>query len=126
MVSAGAIPTIAAYALIPALRLFVTPGKLKLAKWNNGRFSKPFCWIAMFWNLFILTTLISPYYFPVTADTFNYAPVIFGAVTIFGIVSYVVIPKEKWLKQEKINEIRENEAYERGAGAAGIAGAKKD
>ena len=27
---------------------------------------------------------------------------IFGAVTIFGIVSYFVIPEEKWLPREKI------------------------
>lgn len=115
MVSAGAIPTIAAYALIPFLRLFVTPGKLKTAKWNNGRFSTPFMWIAMIWNLFLLATLISPYYFPVTADTFNFAPVIFGAVTIFAFIAYAVFPEEKWLPQQKIREIRENEAYKRSA-----------
>lgn len=113
VISAGAIPTIAAYALIPALRLFVTPGELKTARWSNGRFSTPFLWISMFWNLFLLTTLISPYYFPVTADTFNYAPVIFGAVTIMGFVSWLVIPEERWLTMNKIREIRANEAYQR-------------
>jgi amino acid transporter len=50
LISAGAIPTIAAYALIAALRLFVTPGQLKFAKWSNGIFSKPFLWIALVWN----------------------------------------------------------------------------
>jgi amino acid transporter len=113
VVSAGAMPTIAAYALIPALRLFVTPGELKMAKWSNGRFSKPFCWIAMIWNLFLLATVISPYYFPVTADTFNYAPVIFGAVTLMGIAAYFVTPEEKWLPQRKIIEIADNEGWAR-------------
>lgn len=113
LVSAGAMPTIAAYALIPALRLFVTPGKFKTAKWSNGRFSKPFCWIAMLWNLFILSTVISPYYFPVTADTFNYAPIIFAAVTLMGIAAYFIVPEDKWLPQRKIMEIQENEGWER-------------
>lgn len=111
LISAGAIPTIAAYALIPALRLFVTPGELKTAKWSNGRLSTPFLWISMFWNLFLMATLISPYYFPVTADTFNFAPVILGAVTIFAFVAYWVIPEEKWLSGKKIQEIRDNEAF---------------
>lgn len=113
-------PTIAAYALIPALRIFVTPGKLKMAKWSNGRFSKPFCWIAMIWNLFILTTVISPYYFPVTADTFNYAPVIFAAVTLMGIAAYFIVPEERWLPQRKIIEIKENEGWERNANRTAV------
>lgn len=50
LVSAGAIPTIAAYSLIPALRLIFTPHAFKDARWSNGRFSKPFCYIAIFWN----------------------------------------------------------------------------
>lgn len=116
LVSAGAMPTIAAYALIPALRLFVTPGKLKTAKWSCGRFSTPFLWIAMIWNTFLLTTLISPYYFPVTVDTFNFAPVIFGAVTIFGVIAYFVVPEEKWLSRRKLREIQQNEAWGRDNG----------
>jgi hypothetical protein len=113
VISAGGLPTIAAYAFIPALRLFVTPGQLKHAKWSLGRLSTPFLWISMIWNLFILTTLISPYYFPVTADSFNFAPVIFGAVTIFALVAWWVIPEDRWLSAKKIKEIRDNEAYQR-------------
>jgi len=116
VVSAGGMPTIAAYAFIPALRLFVTPGKLKTAKWNNGRFSTPFLWISFVWNLFVLTTLISPYYFPVSADTFNYAPVIFGGVTIFALCAYWTVPQDRWLSQQKIKEIRDNEAWDRAQG----------
>jgi len=120
LVSAGAMPTIAAYALIPFLRLFVTPGELKTAKWSNGRFSTPFLWISLIWNTFLLTTLISPYYFPVTADTFNYAPVIFGAVTIFGFVAYLTFPEEKWLSNRQIQMVKDNEAYSKKANRVGI------
>lgn len=50
LVSGGAIPTIAAYALIPALRLIFTPNRIRTGKWSNGRLSKPFCYIAIVWN----------------------------------------------------------------------------
>lgn len=116
LVSAGALPTIAAYALIPALRIFVTPGQLKNPRWSLGRLSVPFQWIAMIWNTFLLTTYVSPYYFPVTADTFNYAPVIFGGVTIFGLVAYLVIPEERWLSRRQLKIIQANESWERDAG----------
>lgn len=111
VVSCGAMPTIAAYALIPFLRLFVTPGQLKKARWSNGHFSKSFLWISMIWNTFLLSTLISPYYFPVTAATFNFAPVVFVAVTCFAFVAWFLIPEHKWLSGRKIKEIKDNEAY---------------
>ena len=47
LVSAGAIPTIAAYALIPALKLTFTNGQMTGARWSLGKLSKPFCWIAI-------------------------------------------------------------------------------
>lgn len=50
LVSCGAVPTIAAYALIPALRLIFTRGHFADAKWSNGRFSIPFSVIAAVWN----------------------------------------------------------------------------
>ena len=90
----------------------------------------PFCLIAAVWNTFLLCVLFSPYEFPVSAQTFNFssgqcfsacacngsrAPVpcadrwfpgtgavIFGAVTIFGIVSWAVIPNEQWLSRRAL------------------------
>merc|ERR1712093_600496 len=87
---------------------------------GHGRFSTPFLWISLIWNTFLLTTLISPYYFPVTADTFNYAPVIFGAVTIFGFVAYLTFPEEKWLSNRQIQMVKDNEAYSKKANRVGI------
>lgn len=79
----------------------------------------------MIWNLFLMSTLISPYYFPVTADTFNFAPVILGAVTIFAVVAYWVIPEDRWLSGKKIQEIRDNEAYSQQIRDAGLHADKK-
>ena len=46
--------------------------------------------------------MISPFYFPVSASTFNFACVIFGAVTIFALLSWYFVPPNKWLRQEQI------------------------
>merc|ERR1711977_378223 len=69
LVSAGAMPTIAAYALIPFLRLFVTPGELKTAKWSNGRFSTPFLWISLARVLLLRPRSPSPLAMKVTTAT---------------------------------------------------------
>jgi len=63
--------------------------------------------------------MVSPFFFPVTAETFNFvrlllnftifsvlirlqACVIFGSITIFGILSWYFTPAEKWLRREQI------------------------
>ncbi|GAA5855217.1 hypothetical protein JCM5353_005045 [Sporobolomyces roseus] len=107
LVSCGGVPTIAAYALIPALRLIFTRGDFANAKWSNGRFSIPFCVIACVWNTFLLAVLFSPLEFPVNAENFNFACAIFGFVTILGIISYFVIPEERWLANRQIGAILE-------------------
>ena len=60
-------------------------------------------------------TYISPFYFPVDAAEFNYSvyvhslrvivlinSVIFGAVTIFGIISWAITPADKWLRKDLV------------------------
>jgi len=56
----------------------------------------------VFFNGLIFAVMISPFYFPVTASTFNFASVIFGSVTIFAILSWYFVPAHKWLRQEQI------------------------
>lgn len=56
--------------------------------------------------------MISPFYFPVDAESFNFACVIFGAVTVFAILSWYFTPAEKWLRQEQINAaLREADGF---------------
>ncbi|KAK4057896.1 hypothetical protein OIO90_001115 [Microbotryomycetes sp. JL221] len=107
LVSAGGVPTIAAYALIPTLRLIFTRNDFHAAKWSTGKFSKLFMVIAAVFNTFLLAVLLSPYEFPVTASTLNFSPVILGAVTIMAIVSYFVIPEERWLAKRSLLSIVE-------------------
>lgn len=86
LVSAAAVPTITAYALICCKstyvlrvipltflvgRFFLTPHDFKHARWSLGRWSRPLTFIAMIWNTYLAAILFSPIEFPVTAQTFN-------------------------------------------------------
>ena len=69
-----------------------------------GRWRIPAYISTVIFNALIVAVDVSPFFFPVDADSFNFAPVIFGAVTIFGVLSWWLTPKEKWLRQEQIEQ----------------------
>ncbi|KAF8554092.1 hypothetical protein OG21DRAFT_1522679 [Imleria badia] len=102
LVSAGAVPTIAAYGLIALLRLFITPDRFQSSRFKLGRFAKPFYVCAAAFNALIFAVDMSPFYFPVTAQTFNFAVVIFGAISVFALLSWYFTPEDKWLRRDQI------------------------
>ncbi|KAF7319913.1 Gamma-aminobutyric acid transporter [Mycena kentingensis (nom. inval.)] len=102
LVSAGGVPTIAAYGLIALLRLTMTPDGFRGSKFWLGKLGRPFYASALFFNSIVFAVMISPFFFPVTGETFNFAVVIFGAVTIFGVISWYLIPEDKWLRRELV------------------------
>lgn len=104
LVSAAGVPSAAAYGLICLGRLFLTPNQFPKPAWSLGRLSKPFQAIAVLWNGWVVAVLYSPYSFPVSASTLNYAPVIMGIVTIFAFISWWFIPAQRWLPSERIQE----------------------
>lgn len=63
--------------------------------------------VSVVWNGWVVAVLFSPYVWPVRAETLNYAPVIMGIVTVFGVVSWWVVPAEKWLPSQRIREVLE-------------------
>jgi len=104
LVSASTIPTIAAYGLISLLRLTRTPNHFQSSRFHLGRFAKPFYVCSMLSNGLIFAATISPFKFPVDSSHFNFACLIFGVVTIFGIVSWYIIPKEEWLSKKRLSQ----------------------
>ncbi|KAF9779457.1 amino acid transporter [Thelephora terrestris] len=102
LISAGGIPTTAAYGLIALLRLFMTPNDFKSSKFKLGRFAKPFYIAAALFNALVFSVQVSPFFFPVTAETFNFAGVILGSITIFAILSWWFVPGDKWLTREQV------------------------
>lgn len=140
LISCGGVPTIAAYALIPVLRLLFTRGEFANAKWSNGRLSVPFCFIAAAFNresfsccrqfganfgtysppspaVYLLGPLFSPLEFPVTAENFNFSSVIFVFVTLCGAVSWWVVPEDMWLSRRALKRIEDSAAGHDGADA---------
>ncbi|KAJ9144951.1 Thiamine transporter thi9 [Pleurostoma richardsiae] len=109
LVSAAGVPSAAAYGLICAGRLFLTPNKFPRAAWSLGRLSKPFQFISLLWNGWIVAVLYSPYVFPVTAENLNYAPIIMAIVTIFALVTWWFTPEDKWLPSKRIKQTLEAE-----------------
>ncbi|ODN81104.1 hypothetical protein L202_03198 [Cryptococcus amylolentus CBS 6039] len=107
LISAAATPTISAYVLIAFCRLFVTPDGFKNSKMGLGGLAKPFYVITIVWNLVLFAVLISPFYLPTSASIFNYSIVIWGAVTIFGFISWLVTSPETWLHQERVERMKE-------------------
>ncbi|KAF2395733.1 amino acid transporter [Trichodelitschia bisporula] len=107
LVSAAGVPTITSYALVCFGRVFCTPHKFKNARWSLGRWSRPLTFVALIWNLYLAGVLFSPLFFPVTAQSFNYSPVIFGAITIFGILSWWLTPEDKWLPNARLGKVHE-------------------
>ncbi|PWY83569.1 amino acid transporter [Aspergillus heteromorphus CBS 117.55] len=105
LVSAAGVPSAAAYGLISLGRLTLTRKEKLDAKWSLGRWSKPFQLIAVIWNAWVVAVLFSPYEFPVTAGTLNYAPIIMAIVTIFAVVSWYLTPADAWLRQELIEQV---------------------
>ncbi|KAH7357221.1 putative amino acid permease [Rhexocercosporidium sp. MPI-PUGE-AT-0058] len=107
LISAAGVPSAAAYGLICFGRFFITPKNFPKSRWSLGRLSRPFQFIGIFWNAWVVAVLFSPYEFPVTGETLNYAPVIMGAVTIFALLSWWFTPDDAWLSKQHIVEILE-------------------
>ncbi|KAF8503838.1 amino acid/polyamine transporter I [Gautieria morchelliformis] len=105
LVSAGGVPTIAAYGLIALLRLTMTPNSFKSTHFKLGKFRKPFYLAAALFNGLVVCVMLSPFIFPVTATTFNFASVIFGSVTIFAVISWYFTPEDKWLRTDQLRHM---------------------
>lgn len=103
LVSAAGVPSAAAYGLIRLGRLLCTPKRFPKPKWSLGRLSKPFQFIGVFWNAWVVAILFSPYAFPVTGENLNYAPIIMAGVTILALISYFVMPEDAWLPRNRIS-----------------------
>lgn len=55
LISAGGVPTIAAYGLIALLRLTMTPDEFKTSKFALGRWAKPFYVCAVLFNALVFS-----------------------------------------------------------------------
>ncbi|KAJ2918206.1 hypothetical protein MD484_g2161, partial [Candolleomyces efflorescens] len=117
LVSAGGVPTIAAYGLIGLLRLTCTPDNFQSSYFFLGKYRRVMYALVVLWCGLIVAVMLSPFFFPVTAETFNFACVIFSAATIFGILSWYFTPEDKWLRREQVVQAFESADAQPGSGA---------
>ncbi|CAK7270419.1 hypothetical protein SEPCBS57363_004091 [Sporothrix epigloea] len=107
LVSIAAVPSSAAYGLIALGRLVLTPNTISAPAWSLGRLSKPFQVVTVIYNAWVVAILFSPYVFPVTASTLNYAPVLMAIVTLFALATWYWFPAESWLPSQSIQHMLE-------------------
>ncbi|BFZ57096.1 hypothetical protein PYCC9005_004146 [Savitreella phatthalungensis] len=107
LVSAAGVPTFAAYGVVALGRAFLTPGEFTDGAWRLGFLSRPLIFLSIPFNWFAVAVLVSPYVFPVTAQTLNYAGIILGAITIFGFISWLVVPEHRWLEKRRLLAVRQ-------------------
>ncbi|KAG5440608.1 hypothetical protein PCK2_000318 [Pneumocystis canis] len=99
-VSAMTLPTVSAYGLIAFLRLFCKSNNQLEVKWSLGILSKSFQVITLIWCIFVVSVLSSPYQFPVTILTFNYAPVMLVIITCCALLMWWITPSDIWLTRD--------------------------
>ncbi|KAF9065665.1 hypothetical protein BDP27DRAFT_1384485 [Rhodocollybia butyracea] len=100
LVSAAGVPTMSPRGLIALLQYTRTLDHFQSSHFLLGHFAKRFYVCTFLFSglifaisaLCIIYVMILPFFFPVDAESFNFASVTFGAVAIFG----------KWLRREHV------------------------
>ncbi|KDQ12509.1 hypothetical protein BOTBODRAFT_417470 [Botryobasidium botryosum FD-172 SS1] len=105
LLSGGIAPLVASYGLIALLRLTMTPTDFKMSRFPLGRASTLFYFGSAAFNAWLFAVNVAPYSFPVAAETFNFACVIFGTVTILGFLSFWFTPADRWLRSEQMQRM---------------------
>lgn len=89
-----------AYAIPILLRRF-KGSEFERGPWHLGRASAVIGWIAIVWVCAITILFMLPEAFPITATSFNYAPVAVGVV-LFGAGGWYVFSAHKWFKGPRV------------------------
>ncbi|KAG8919363.1 hypothetical protein FRC03_001638 [Tulasnella sp. 419] len=105
LVSVASVSLIASYGLTGLLRLVMTRNSFKNTQFSLGRASKLFYASTALFCALIFAVYVSPFVFPVTAQNLNFGGIIFGAVTILGLISYWLTPEDRWLSHEQVRQM---------------------
>jgi amino acid permease (GABA permease) len=87
--------------LIPVFLRRINGSAFHPGPWKLGKWGPVFGWIAIVWVIFICIVLLLPQFKPITANSFNYAPVAVAVVLGFAGIWYAVSAR-KWFKGPKI------------------------
>lgn len=126
LTSISTIGSMISYGLPVIMRL--TPHGLstfKAGPWHLGRYSVVAAFVTTLWTPLITVILMLPQEMPVTAETLNYAPVVFGAFLIFIEGWWIISARKTWTGVKKLvsdDELMELEV--KAAAASGVTGEK--
>lgn len=84
------------YAIPIICRLVFSRNTFRPGPFHLGKFSIPLNYIAAVWLVFSSILLLLPATGPITADSFNYAPVVVGALGIVGCVHWVMYARHSF------------------------------
>src|SRR5450759_1367156 len=87
--------------LTPVFLRRINPSAFKPGPWVLGKYGAVIGWIAIVWVVFIVVVLMLPQARPVTAKSFNYAPIAV-LVVIGGAGLWYAVSARKWFKGPKI------------------------
>ena len=70
--------------------------------WNLGRWSPVIGWIAVGWVIFICILFVLPPAYPITVNTFNYAPIAVAVVLIIATVFWQLGGKRTFMEGQDV------------------------
>ncbi len=73
--------------------------------WHLGRWSAVIGWIAVVWVVFIVILFVLPPVFPITADTFNYAPIAVAVVAVLATVLWFTRGRRHFMTAEEAEHL---------------------
>ena len=73
--------------------------------WNLGKWSGPIGWIAVVWVVFICILFVLPPVSPITADSFNYAPIAVVFVVVLATVLWFAKGRKHFMTNEEAEHL---------------------
>jgi len=83
LISAGGVPTIAAYGLIALLRLTMTPGRFRSSKWYLGKWGPPLYAIAVLFQGLVFAVSFSVFHCQRHTDVHSLCRLLGRHITVF-------------------------------------------
>jgi len=73
--------------------------------WKLGRWSGVVGWIAVVWVIFIIILFVLPPLYPITADTFNYAPIAVVVVALLATILWFASGRKHFMTREEAEHL---------------------
>ncbi|EPS63601.1 hypothetical protein M569_11182, partial [Genlisea aurea] len=97
IVSMSTIGWVGSYAVPIFFRMVIEEKRFKHGPFYLGKASRPVCLVAFLWICYTCSAFLIPTYYPITLNTFNYAPVVLGVVLAL-VMLWWIVDARNWFK----------------------------